>query len=115
MSKRPGRPSGDTQARQLLVDSARKLFVSYPYNRVSTRMLAAEAGVNAALIRYYFRDKAGLYEAMLRDSLAPMLAKLQQASRNPQQSDIEDIIGTYYEIMAPSRIFPNCWYAHDDG
>lgn len=77
-----------------------------PYNRVSTRLLAEKAGVNAALIRYYFGDKAGLYEAMLRDTLAPMREKMLQASRNPDQTDIQDIIETYYKVMAPSPDLP---------
>lgn len=106
MSKRRGRPSGETRAREQLIGAAKKLFVSLPYNRVSTRLLATEAGVNAALIRYYFDDKAGLYEAMLRDTLAPMMSKLREACQNPNDVSIEEIIGTYYRIMAPTPALP---------
>lgn len=61
-----GRPKQDQgDARIKLIDAARSCFSIHPYAQVTTRMLAKEAGVNAALIRYYFLNKEGLYQQML--------------------------------------------------
>lgn len=114
MSATPGRPRGDSNARQLLIDAARKQFTDQTYEAVSTRALATAAGVDAALIRYYFGSKAGLFEQMLRETLAPVLAGLrentheQTSDRQPDHSNcriserLESLMLTYYRIMSPN-------------
>lgn len=63
-----GRPVKTTKdARAELIIAARQCFAAKPYREVTTRMVADAAGVNAALIRYYFINKAGLYQQMLSD------------------------------------------------
>ncbi|MCP4320660.1 MAG: TetR/AcrR family transcriptional regulator [Alteromonadales bacterium] len=51
---RPDKTGND--ARQLLIDADRKKFVSKSYDKVSIRELAKTAGVNSAMIRYYFQN-----------------------------------------------------------
>src|SRR5438876_4329699 len=43
----------------------RSLFLRYGYRAVSSRQIGAAAGVNFALIRYYFGGKPGLYREIL--------------------------------------------------
>ncbi len=76
MTAAPGRPRGESDARQSLIAAARHQFAQRPFESVSTRALATEAGVDAALIRYYFGSKAGLFEQMLRETLEPVLTRL---------------------------------------
>ncbi|MDO8910170.1 MAG: TetR/AcrR family transcriptional regulator [Pseudohongiella sp.] len=114
MSANPGRPRGESNARQLLIEAAHRLFTAHSYESVSTRSLAAAAGVDAALIRYYFGSKAGLFEQMLRETLAPVLAGLREnshghtADQQPDHSNcriperLESLMLTYYRIMAPN-------------
>ncbi len=45
-----------------IVSAAQDLFTRYGYDGVSTRDIAATAGVNVALINRYFGSKAGLFE-----------------------------------------------------
>ena len=45
------------------------------YDKVSIRLIAQKAGVNSSLIRYYFGNKEGLFETMLRETLAPMFER----------------------------------------
>ena len=75
---RPGRPSGaqDQQVRRELLAVARGLFAQQGYEAVSTRTVALAAGVNPAMIHYYFGSKQGLYEAMLADAFAPLVERL---------------------------------------
>lgn len=53
----------DTQEKILMV--ACRLFAEGGFDGVTHRELAQEAGVNAALINYYFRSKEKLYEQVL--------------------------------------------------
>jgi len=71
------RAGGDGEAvRAALLQTARRLFAERGYQAVSVRALAAAAGVNAAMIHYYFGNKEGLYLAVLREVLAPTLERL---------------------------------------
>src|ERR1700761_8459513 len=62
-----GRPSAQDaeDVRKKLLDAARELFPRYGYRGVSSRQIGAAAGVNFAMIRYYFGGKPGLYREML--------------------------------------------------
>ncbi|MBY5948106.1 TetR/AcrR family transcriptional regulator [Photobacterium rosenbergii] len=106
MVGKAGRPVGDSDARQRLIVEARKLFVSLPYGKVSTRMIANRADVNVALIRYYFANKSGLYEAMLRETITPIQAQLKVALDKGDFASIGDLMRTYYRIMAPNPDMP---------
>ncbi|GAB3528077.1 TetR/AcrR family transcriptional regulator [Photobacterium alginatilyticum] len=106
MSGKAGRPSGDSDARERLITEARKLFVALPYSKVSTRMIASRADVNVALIRYYFGNKAGLFETMLRETLEPIRAQLKRVISVGDVDSVGDLMRTYYRIMAPSPDLP---------
>lgn len=82
---RPGRRAqvDADEVRQGLLDTARRLFAEQGYEAVSVRTLAAESGVNAAMIHYYFGNKQGLYLAVLQEALAPSLQGLAQLAEHP--------------------------------
>jgi AcrR family transcriptional regulator len=81
-SRPRGRPRKATapDARALLLGCARELFVKYGYRAVSGRQIAKRAGVNPALVSYYFAGKYGLYREVLQAALAPLLAVLEEGS-----------------------------------
>lgn len=109
MNTKAGRPAAATQdinTRQNLLVQARLLFSELGYERVTTRMIAQAAGVNAGMIRYYFVDKAGLFEAMLRETIAPLLAMAQQQVRMAELRDPAAIVAAYYAVMAPHPLLP---------
>ena len=64
---RSGRDAAAT--RRALVRAARRRFATDGYRATTVRDIAADAGVNVALINRYFASKEGLFEAcMLRTS-----------------------------------------------
>ncbi|MEK7259114.1 MAG: TetR/AcrR family transcriptional regulator [Pseudomonadota bacterium] len=116
MTAAPGRPRGESDARQSLIAAARHQFAQRPFESVSTRALATEAGVDAALIRYYFGSKAGLFEQMLRETLEPVLSRLANKAPAQAQDGFETLMRTYYRIMAPNPGLPRLIQRvlHDD-
>ena len=52
-----------TQDKILL--AATKVFAEHGFSDATTRMICKEAGVNVALVNYYFRSKAELYKAVI--------------------------------------------------
>ncbi|MFM6954255.1 MAG: TetR/AcrR family transcriptional regulator [Sphingobacteriaceae bacterium] len=56
--------------KEALLDSAERLFADLGYEGASTRRLATEAGVNIAMLNYYFGSKEGLFRAVVERRLA---------------------------------------------
>jgi AcrR family transcriptional regulator len=86
-----GRPKGASagNVRERLLEAARELFLRYGYRAVSSRQIGAAAGVNFAMIRYYFGGKPGLYREILQGVLPPEITEAMQGGRGgPKLADI---------------------------
>jgi AcrR family transcriptional regulator len=70
-----GRPRGPRGAsadtRGALVRAGRVRFAVHGYERTRLRDIAADAGVDAALIGYFFGGKQGLFDAAMAEALHP--------------------------------------------
>jgi AcrR family transcriptional regulator len=58
---------------QTILEAAEKLFVRKGYTATRTTEIAAAAGVNQALLHYYFRTKEALFERIFREKTEQML------------------------------------------
>jgi TetR/AcrR family transcriptional regulator len=75
-----GRPeSGLQDHRERLMDCGRDLFAAAGYAATSLRQVALGAGVTPALAHYYFKDKAGLLQAIARERVAPLVNAIDAA------------------------------------
>ncbi|MUK68791.1 TetR/AcrR family transcriptional regulator [Aliivibrio fischeri] len=104
--KQSGRPKGESEVREKLIFHARELFVSMPYNKVSTRLIATNANVNIAMIRYYFGNKEGLFEAMFKETIAPVTLKFQRLLKDDTEQDLVGLMRAYYKTMIKVPAFP---------
>jgi AcrR family transcriptional regulator len=66
-----GRPQGESTTREDILRVARRRFLADGYERVTLRSVAAEAGVDVALISYFYGSKSGLFGATMRISANP--------------------------------------------
>jgi AcrR family transcriptional regulator len=57
---RTGRRPGESSTRQEILEAARRLFTERGYQGATMRAIAAEAGVDAALVVHFFGNKAAL-------------------------------------------------------
>jgi AcrR family transcriptional regulator len=69
--RRTGRRPGPSKTREQILDAARTSFAKHGYDRTSVRSVAADAGVDPALVRRFYGSKEGLLAAALKDALAP--------------------------------------------
>lgn len=106
MARKAGRPNEETQARELLILHARELFVALPYEKVSTRAIADKAGLNVAMIRYYFGNKQGLFESMIRETVKPIQKQMSTLVQKGSQESLMDLMRSYYRTMASTPQFP---------
>lgn len=61
--------------RTQILDAAEALFARHGYRPATIKALAAAAGVNTALLYYYFGDKQGLYHAVLERAFGGLIAE----------------------------------------
>jgi AcrR family transcriptional regulator len=107
-TRRRGRPplAADHQVRDALLEAARSLFLKYGFRAVSSRQVAAAAGVNPAMIHYYFEGKEGLYRAMLESAIAPVVSRLAGMLGDPAAADIQGLVRTYMRVLASNPWIP---------
>jgi AcrR family transcriptional regulator len=58
---RSGRRPADSRTREAIEKAARRQFATVGYDRTSLRSIAGEAGVDPALVSYFFRAKQRLF------------------------------------------------------
>lgn len=102
MSTEPRQQRG-VERRESILRAAADVFGRQGYHGASVRRIAAAAGVNEALIYYYFRNKEALLDAVIeRRSFAPEVRRLlrEGAGRPPEQA-LEAVaaafLGTLFE------------------
>jgi AcrR family transcriptional regulator len=61
--RRAGRWRTGQQNRQRIIDVARERFMHDGYERATVRAIAADAGVDVAMVYYFFGSKEGLFSA----------------------------------------------------
>jgi TetR/AcrR family transcriptional regulator len=86
---RPRRPQHaaepDGQAEQRILDAAHNVFLRRGTAGARMQDIAAEAGVNQALLHYYFRTKARLSEAVFRRAAAQLLPSVIQVMASDEE------------------------------
>jgi AcrR family transcriptional regulator len=62
-ARRAGRWRTGQQSRQRIIDAARERFMRAGYDKATVRAIAADAGVDVAMVYYFFDSKEGLFTA----------------------------------------------------
>lgn len=68
---RTGRRGGDSGTRDAILDAARKRFAAHGYDGATIRGIAADAGVDPALVHHFFGTKERLFAAAVRLPVVP--------------------------------------------
>ncbi|MEB3032838.1 TetR/AcrR family transcriptional regulator [[Mycobacterium] nativiensis] len=64
---RAGRWRSGQQNKQRIIESAREHFMRHGYEQATVRRIAADAGVDVAMVYYFFDNKEGLFSAAVLD------------------------------------------------
>lgn len=66
MTARSGRRPGARKTRDAISEAARSRFADVGYDRTTIRAIAADAGVDPALVLHFFGSKQGLFVSVMR-------------------------------------------------
>lgn len=83
MNKTRGRPRGNPPTRARITEAARALFLAHGYQATTVRAVAAEAGVDSALIAYHFGSKKGLFAEVTQVECAHAFALPEALAGDP--------------------------------
>lgn len=108
----PGRPVGDgPDLREKLLDAAIACFTRQGIAATPLRSIATEAGVNPALLHYYFGDKAQLQEAVIAERILPAFSLLRESVLS--QADVAGLVAGFVQgigrIVAAHPWLPALW------
>ena len=78
------RPSETADTRSALLDAAEALLLEEGYAAVTSRRVGERAGVNSALIHYYFESMDGLFVELFRRGAERGLERQAAALQSPQ-------------------------------
>jgi AcrR family transcriptional regulator len=70
-ARRTGRRGGDSGTREAILAAARKRFADLGYDGATIRGIAADAGVDPALVHHFFGTKERLFTAAMRLPVVP--------------------------------------------
>src|SRR5882672_716240 len=96
------------QSRASILKAAINEFSEHGISGARTDAIARAAGVNKALLYYYFKDKEAIYQAVLdqvfsglRDTVVPMLE-----GNLPPREKLLNYLGAYFDYIAANPCFP---------
>jgi TetR/AcrR family transcriptional regulator len=92
--------------REKLLAAARDLFLRYGYRAVSSRQIAAAAGANVAMIRYYFGGKPGLYREIVHAIIQPIRAGIDAMTHGLVTVELGSLLGAAMRMWAANPWLP---------
>src|SRR5579871_3291706 len=96
------------ESRSAILKAAASEFAEHGIAGARTDAIAREAGVNKALLYYYFEDKETLYGAVLDDAFSGLKTTVFQVldSALPPREKILSYVGAYFDFIASNQIYP---------
>ncbi len=91
----------DINTEQLILEAARKVFTKKGFDGARMQEIADEAGINKALLHYYFRSKDNLFEAIFKEVLTSVFPRIISVLMSPVPliQKIEQISINYIEML----------------
>ncbi len=106
--KNVGRPAAKDGERVKadLMEAARQHFLQREFKAVSVREIAQSAGVNGAMVNYYFGSKQGLYIAMVQELMSSLEESLAELGDEKDLS-VTDFSRIYTGVLIANPWWPN--------
>ena len=91
-----------------ILDVAEKVFSELGFDGASTRAISGEAGVNMAMLNYYFGSKEGLFIAIFNRKITSFQNLLQNLGSDESMT-AWDKVEKYIEMYAERVVNNNCF------
>ncbi len=99
----------DLSTEEKIKGAAKKLFTHNGYSATRTRDIAKEAGINLALLNYYFRSKKKLFEIVMKENVYLFFgALIENMNNNPRpfEKQLDFLVGRYIDLLLENPDLP---------
>lgn len=90
-------------------EAARRVFLAQGYEGTKMRQIAEEAGVNLAMINYYFRSKEQLFQSIYAETFAQFVGQMAMMINEPTPLEVKiwKIVDRYIDFMMDNPLIPS--------
>jgi AcrR family transcriptional regulator len=109
MSAKRTQPENDTTTEAKIKNAARVVFHKKGFAAARTRDIAEEAGINLALLNYYFRSKEKLFDIIILESLQDFVQSLASVFNNEKTSlenKVKVLVSNYIDLLIKQPDIP---------
>ncbi len=101
------------KSKNMIISSAMNLFAKDGYDGVSVDLIAKNAGINKAMIYYYFENKAKLYEVVVKNLLDKICKNIVAESKNCTKpiDELKSFIFTFAMFAKENPYLPSLMLA----
>jgi TetR/AcrR family transcriptional regulator len=105
---RMGSRGQPAESRAAILRAAAREFAEFGVAGARTDTIAREAGVNKALLYYYFKDKETLYGSVLNEAFAGLKSAVFRVldSELPAREKVMAYVGAYFDFIASNQVYP---------
>jgi AcrR family transcriptional regulator len=99
----------DSSTEEKIKIAARKIFTQKGYSATRTRDIAEEAGINLALLNYYFRSKEKLFDLIMLESFHNFMQAMIVVFNNDKttlEEKVELIVANYIDLLVKDPDLP---------
>jgi TetR/AcrR family transcriptional regulator len=91
-----------------ILEAAKTVFHRKGFEGARMQEIADEAGINKALLHYYFRTKENLFDAVFRSAFGEIFSKLFTTveSDSPLDEKITNLVGAYIGFLQKNSYIP---------
>jgi AcrR family transcriptional regulator len=99
----------DKSTEEKIISAARKVFTEKGYAATRTRDIAEVAGINLALLNYYFRSKEKLFDLIMMENLHQFMDVVKETVNNENTTldeKLEEIVANYIDLLTEQPNLP---------
>jgi len=98
----------DSTTEQKIYEAARRIFILKGMDGARMQEIADEAGMNKALLHYYFRSKENLFKAVFKDTFSKFFVKVNDtlSSEDSVKQKLIEFIDNYIDLIQANPYVP---------
>ena len=98
----------DSSTEQKIYEAARRIFILKGMEGARMQEIADEAGMNKALLHYYFRSKENLFKAVFKDTFSKFFVKVKNtlSADTSAKVKLNDFIDNYIDLIQANPYVP---------
>lgn len=99
----------ELSAEEKIKEAARKVFTQKGYAATRTRDIAEEAGLNLALLNYYFRSKEKLFEIIMKEKILQLFGIISPILNDEKltlEKKVDNLIAQYIDMLLHNPDMP---------